>query len=55
MNSLRVDGFFRVVFLRNGHGRDDRMREARCCRHLGSHALPGGWWAPRCEMFQSPI
>ncbi len=43
MNSLRVDGVFVVVFLRNGHGSGKEtigLREERCCRHLRGLAWP---------------
>jgi hypothetical protein len=43
MNSLRVDGLFVWSSYGTGMGGTIGMREARCCRHLGSHALQSGW------------
>jgi hypothetical protein len=39
MNSLHVDGFFVWSSYGTGMGGTIGLREARCCRHLGSHAL----------------
>ena len=39
MDSLRVDGLFVRPSYGTGMGGTIGMREARCCRHLGSHAL----------------
>src|ERR1700679_2883197 len=51
MNSLRVDEFFVWSSYGTGMGGTIGMGKARSCRHLGSHAFPGVWWAPRARCF----
>jgi hypothetical protein len=54
MNSLRVDGLSVWSSYGTGMGETIGMREARCCRHLGSHAL-SGWLVVGASWTAFPI